>query len=102
MTTTTQQKLPGVKNNPMKQKTIDDKAVLHQTPPKELLDAAGFYFSKKEALTTSKSNLERADEELKMTMRGLKIKTAIVKDNREATKKITLCEGKARLKISVA
>lgn len=99
---TKQEKLPGVKNNPMKQKTIDGKAILHQTPPKECLDAAEFFFSKKEDLNACRKNLNRANEELIMTMKGTKINSLLIGDPQGGKKRITLCESSAKLKVSKA
>ena len=82
-----------------KQQDITGTKVLKETTPKDVQDAAGYYFSKKKDFACAKSNVEKAANELLAVMGKHKITLAKVYDQDEGPKRIVIKSGSERLKV---
>lgn len=93
------EELPLTKEkSPKVVKGLDGKTVLHVQPPKAVLDAAGYYFQRKEAYDNCKSQLECATNDLIAAMRKHKVTMCKV-DNTFGDTKVLKLEEVEKLKI---
>jgi hypothetical protein len=82
-----------------KQQKIDGSGTLKETTPKDVQAAADVLFSKKADFACSKSNLEKAAEEMLAVMGKHKVTQVKVFDNEGYPKRIIIRAGAEKLKV---
>lgn len=91
--------MDGIKN-PMEQKNISGDENLYETPPIEILDAAGTWFAKKEDFNNSKGNLAHAEKDLLDVMTRLEMTQVVVNNGLGEKKRIIRTMSHDKLKVS--
>ena len=85
---------------PFKQNKVDGSGVLKQTAPKEIQDAADYWFGKKEEEARSKDNVKKAAESVLKLMEKAKITTVLVFNSTTQSKwRVNILQGAEKLKI---
>ena len=96
---TTQGTLMEPPKDKYKQQDITGTKVIKESTPKDVQDAAGYFFSKKKDLACAKSNAEKAANELLAVMGKHKMTMAKVYDQDAGPKRIIIKSGEERLKV---
>lgn len=85
---------------PFKQRSVDGKTTVKETVPKEMQDAAEYWFGKKAEEGRAKNNCKKAGEKLLKLMEAAK-KTSIVVFNSDLQRKVrvNILQGAEKLKV---
>jgi len=90
--------IPGA-GDTYRQEKIDGSGTAKQTTPKKVQKAADYFFSKKADFACSKSNYDKAAEDLLKVMQDEKITQAKVYDADGYPRRITVRQGAEKIKV---